>query len=172
MKITVKKDEVRKDTNNREIFQKRIRALLMKRMRNRGRAEQIDGILYSLPAFDPLLDWDYQPICSCEVSGMSAPCYNVKHNRLFGHNGVCLYDEMTSKGGDIDITVCEGYELWLLDNLRLVFTYYCAMLDENGEAQMIYRYPMGKRFPVNMTMNAERFLRDLHAEICSLKQPK
>lgn len=169
MKIQIKKDETSKDTKNHLKFKKKLRRTLMQRAENRQNADRIDGKLSEFADFDPLLDWDLRPICGCEVKGMEGIFYNVKHNKLFGKNGYLLYDDCISSCG-VPYCACEGYELWLLDDLSLVFTYFCTVEDADSSAGMTYRYPLGRKMPVDMELNAETFLNELRAEVYALRK--
>lgn len=82
MKIQIKRDETSKDTKNHLKFKKKLRRTLMQRAENRWNADRIDGKLSEFADFDPLLDWDFRPICGCEVKGVEGIFYNVKHNKL------------------------------------------------------------------------------------------
>jgi hypothetical protein len=94
--------------------------------------------------------------------------FNVKHNNLFGNKGFLLSDFVIAGCyGDDDF--CEGYEMWLLDDMRIVFTYFCMMSDPITDASMIYRYPLGKKIPTDMVLDAEDFLDELDEEIYSLR---
>lgn len=171
MKIQIKRDEVSKDTNNHLKFKKKLRKMLMQRESNKFIADEIDEIIESFGDFDPLLDWEFRPVCGCELKGMEDVYYNIKHNSLFGKNGYLLYDECISGCSGVNCA-SEGYELWLLDDLTLVFTYYCIIEDIRTDAGMIYRYPLGKKIPTNMDLDAENFLEELEDEIYSLRQPR
>ena len=168
MKIQFKRDEVSKDTKNHLKFKKKLRKMLMQREKNRLRAHRIDGVLNAIGDFDPLLDWKFRPICGCEINGMTQYYYDLKHNRLFGKNGHLLYEDCISSFDGADCA-SEGYELWLLDDLTLVFTYYCMFEDAVSGASMVYRYPLGKKIPIEMELNAVDFLEDIGYEIYKLR---
>ena len=55
--------------------------------------------------------------------------------------------------------------MWLLDDMRIVFTYFCMMSDPLTDASMIYRYPLGKKIPTDMELDVEDFLEELDEEI-------
>lgn len=169
VKIQIKRDETSKDTKNHLKFKKKLRRTLMQRAENRWNADRIDGKLSEFVDFDPLLDWDFRPICGCEVKGMEGIFYNVKHNKLFGKNGYLLYDDCISSC-DAPYCACEGYELWLLDDLSLVFTYFCTVEDADSGAGMTYRYPLGRKMPADMQLNAETFLNELRGAVYALRK--
>lgn len=171
MKIQIKRDEVSKDTKNHLKFKKKLRKMLMQRESNRLNSFSIDNIIDCFDDFDPLLDWEFRPVCGCELKGMESVYYNIKHNSLFGKNGYLLYEECISGCSGVNCA-SEGYELWLLDDLTLVFTYYCMIEDIRTDAGMIYRYPLGKKIPTDMELDAEIFLEELEDEIYSLRQPR
>ena len=168
VKIQIKTDEVSKDTKNHLKFKKKLRKVLMQRDENKFIADTIDDYLNGFADFDPLLDWKFRPVCGCEIEGMEEFSFNVKHNKLFGNKGFLLSDfVIAGYYGDDDL--CEGYEMWLLDDMRIVFTYFCMMSDPITDASMIYRYPLGKKIPTDMVLDAEDFLDELDEEIYSLR---
>ena len=164
MKIQIKRDEVSKDTKNHLKFKKNLRKMLMQREENKKSSFDIDQTIAKFRDFDPLLDWTFEPICGCEVKGMGKEFYNLKHNRLFVKNGHLLHDECISESGGTTYAM-EGYELWLLEDLSLVFTYYCMFKEGKSKSGMIYRYPLGKKIPTQMVLEAHSFLDGLNYEI-------
>ena len=91
------------------------------------------------------------------------PHNNIKQNRLFERNGHLLFSVSVDDVNDIT-PVEEGYEMWLLEDMRIVFTYFVRMwvLDDDDKAAMTYRYALGKKVPEDMEMTLE----DLLDEIC------
>ena len=164
VKIQIKTDEVSKDTKNHLKFKKKLRKLLMQREENRKSSFDIDKTFETFREFDPLLDWSFAPVCGCEIKGMEKDFYNLKHNKLFGKNGHLLHEECISDSGGTTYA-SEGYELWLLEDLSLVFTYYCMFWDAKTKSGMIYRYPLGKRIPTKMDLETHSFLTGLSYEI-------
>ena len=59
--------------------------------------------------------------------------------------------------------------MWLLDDMRIVFTYFCLMYDPVSMAAMIYRYPLGKKIPKDMPLDVEDFLGELEEDIYFLR---
>lgn len=168
LKIQIKRDEVSKDTKNHLKFKKKLRKVLMQRDENKFISDTIDNYLNGFADFDPLLDWNFRPVCGCEIEGMEEFSFNVKHNNLFGNKGFLLNDFVIAGCyGDDDF--CEGYEMWLLDDMHIVFTYFCMMSDPLTGASMIYRYPLGKKIPTDMVIDAEDFLDELDEKIYSLR---
>ena len=94
--------------------------------------------------------------------------FDVKHNNLFGNKGFLLYDYVIASYSGAD-DLCEGYEMWLLDDMRIVFTYFCMQSNPFTNVSMIYRYPLGKKIPTDMMLDVEDFLEDLEVEIYSLR---
>lgn len=170
LKIQIKKDEVSKDTNNHLKFRKKLRRMLMQRLENKINADDMDYNLSKFEPFDPLLDWKFRPVCGCELEGADEVLYNLKHNKLFKRNGHLLYDECI-RSGDNAGTIYEGYEMWLLENMKIVFTYYVAMEDNRTGIMMTYRYPLGKKIPTDMELYADTFLDDMAEGIYSLRHP-
>ena len=168
MKIQIKRDEVSKDTKNHLKFKKKLRKVLMQRDENKFIADTIDDYLNGFADFDPLLDWKFYPVCGCEFRGLSAIGYNLKHNALFKNKGIVLADCVLSSRSDVE-EFSEGYEMWLLDDMRIVFTYFCLMYDPVSMAAMVYRYPLGKKIPKDMPLDVEDFLGELEEDIYFLR---
>ena len=170
MKFQIKKDEKSKDTKNQLRFKKAIRKMLMQRKENKIASDTIDEMLNEFAQFDPLLDWEFRPICGCEITGMSEPCFNLKHGMLFKKFGCRLWEEMISGSAD-DLSAIESYELWVLEDMSLVFVYCCAFSVPDCEERMYYRYPLGKKIPTNMDLDAETFLDEMDEKIYSARHP-
>ncbi len=170
MKVQIKKDEVSKDTDNHLKFRKKLRKMLMQRLENKINADDIDYALSKFEQFDPLLDWKFRPVCGCELEGADEVHYDLKHNKLFKRNGHLLYDECIYSGGNAT-TVFEGYEMWLLENMQIVFTYYVAVEDCRTGMFMTYRYPLGKKIPTEMELDTDTFLDDMAEETYLLRHP-
>ena len=149
-------------------FQKNLRKMLLKNYGgcavNKERIiNTINETIDALHTFDPVLDWHYKPLCACEIKGCTMPHNNIKQNRLFERNGHLLFSVSVDDVNDIT-PVEEGYEMWLLEDMRIVFTYFVRMwvLDDDDKAAMTYRYALGKKVPEDMEMTLE----DLLDEIC------
>ena len=168
VKIQIKTDEVSKDTKNHLKFKKKLCKVLMQRDENKFIADTIDEYLNGFADFDPLLDWKFRPVCGCEIEGMYEFSFDVKHNNLFGNKGFLLYDYVIANYSGAD-DLCEGYEMWLLDDMRIVFTYFCMQSNPFTNVSMTYRYPLGKKIPTDMMLDVEDFLEDLEVEIYSLR---
>jgi hypothetical protein len=169
LRIQIKRDEISKDTKNHLKFRKKIRKMLMQRSENREDTCSINSKIEGFSVFDPLLDWEFRPICGCELIGMEKRYYNIKHNNLFGKKGHRLIKEEYSSSENDDLNASEGFELWVLDDLSLVFTYYCTAEIPDTSCKMIYRYPLGKKIPEDMTLDEYTFLSNLSDEIYSLR---
>ena len=148
MRITVKtmQDRNSKESRYMKKFQKNLRKMLLKNYGgcpvNKERiTAEINEAIDALRTFDPVLDWDYKPLCACEIMGCEMPHNNIKQNRLFERNGHLLCSSWETDEDDIT-TVVEGYEMWLLEDMRIVFTYFVRMwaFDDEDKAAMTYRY--------------------------------
>ena len=170
MKFQIKKDEKSKDTKNQLRFKKAIRKMLMQRKENKIASDTIDEMLNEFAQFDPLLDWEFRPICGCEITGMSEPCFNLKHGMLFKKFGCRLWEEMISGSAD-DLSAIESYELWVLEDMSLVFVYCCAFGDPESEQMMYYRSPLGKKIPTDMELETEPFLDEMWEKIYCARHP-
>ena len=170
MKIQIKRDEVSKDTKNHLKFKNKLRKILMQREENKAIDYVIDSTLASFEDFDPLLDWQFRPVCGCETAGMEEDYYNVKHNKLFKKSGHLLWDELIS-GYTNGVSLTESFELWMLEDMSLVFTYCCAFGIPECEEKMYYRYPLGKKIPANMDLDAESFLDEMREKIHYTRHP-
>ena len=170
MRITVKtmQDRNSKESRYMKKFQKNLRKMLLKNYGgcpvNKERiTAEINEAIDALRTFDPVLDWDYKPLCACEIMGCEMPHNNIKQNRLFERNGHLLCSSWETDEDDIT-TVVEGYEMWLLEDMRIVFTYFVRMwaFDDEDKAAMTYRYALGKKVPEDMEIT----LADILDEIC------
>ena len=85
------------------------------------------------PDFNPLKYFKFEPIYNFEVGGNGdyITTHHYTHNPLFANNGFMLDFTETKMTSTISY-VSEGYELWLLDNLKLVVVYSCEMRVTQG----------------------------------------
>ena len=173
MRITVKtmQDRNSKESRYMKKFQKNLRKMLLKNYGGchvyRERVtEEIDEAIGAFYTFDPVLDWDYKPICGCEIMGCEMPHNNIKQNRLFERNGHLLCSAWETDEDDIT-TVVEGYEMWLLEDMRIVFTYFVRMWAFDGEdkAAMTYRYALGKKVPEEMEITLTEILDEISGQV-------
>ena len=169
MRITVKtmQDRNSKESRYMKKFQKNLRKMLLKNYGgcpvNKERiTAEINEAIDALRTFDPVLDWDYKPLCACEIMGCEMPHNNIKQNRLFERNGHLLCSSWETDEDDIT-TVVEGYEMWLLEDMRIVFTYFVRMwaFDDDDKAAMTYRYALGKKVPEDMEITLADILDEI-----------
>ena len=169
MRITVKtmQDRNSKESRYMKKFQKNLRKMLLKNYGgcpvNKERiTAEINEAIDTLRTFDPVLDWDYKPLCACEIMGCEMPHNNIKQNRLFERNGHLLCSSWETDEDDIT-TVVEGYEMWLLEDMRIVFTYFVRMwaFDDEDKAAMTYRYALGKKVPEDMEITLADILDEI-----------
>ena len=173
MRITVKtmQDRNSKESRYMKKFQKNLRKMLLKNyggchVYKERVAEEIDEAIGAFYTFDPVLDWDYKPICGCEIMGCEMPHNNIKQNRLFERNGHLLCSAWETDEDDIT-TVVDGYEMWLLEDMRIVFTYFVRMWAFDGEekAAMTYRYALGKKVPEEMEITLTEILDEISGQV-------
>ena len=173
MRITVKtmQDRNSKESRYMKKFQKNLRKMLLKNyggchVYKKRVTEEIDEAIGAFYTFDPVLDWDYKPICGCEIMGCEMPHNNIKQNRLFERNGHLLCSAWETDEDDIT-TVVEGYEMWLLEDMRIVFTYFVRMWAFDGEdkAAMTYRYALGKKVPEEMEITLTEILDEISGQV-------
>ena len=173
MRITVKtmQDRNSKESRYMKKFQKNLRKMLLKNyggchVYKERVTEEIDEAIGAFYTFDPVLDWDYKPICGCEIMGCEMPHNNIKQNRLFERNGHLLCSAWETDEDDIT-TVVEGYEMWLLEDMRIVFTYLVRMWAFDGEdkAAMTYRYALGKKVPEEMEITLTEILDEISGQV-------
>ena len=173
MRITVKtmQDRNSKESRYMKKFQKNLRKMLLKNyggchVYKERVTEEIDEAIGAFYTFDPVLDWDYKPICGCEIMGCEMPHNNIKQNRLFERNGHLLFSAWETDEDDIT-TVVEGYEMWLLEDMRIVFTYFVRMWAFDGEdkAAMTYRYALGKKVPEEMEITLTEILDEISGQV-------
>ena len=169
MRITVKtmQDRNSKESRYMKKFQKNMSKMLLKNYGgcpvNKERiTAEINEAIDALRTFDPVLDWDYKPLCACEIMGCEMPHNNIKQNRLFERNGHLLCSSWETDEDDIT-TVVEGYEMWLLEDMRIVFTYFVRMwaFDDEDKAAMTYRYALGKKVPEDMEITLADILDEI-----------
>ena len=169
MRITVKtmQDRNSKESRYMKKFQKNLRKMLLKNYGgcpvNKERiTAEINEAIDALRTFDPVLDWDYKPLCACEIMGCEMPHNNIKQNHLFERNGHLLCSSWETDEDDIT-TVVEGYEMWLLEDMRIVFTYFVRMwaFDDEDKAAMTYRYALGKKVPEDMEITLADILDEI-----------
>lgn len=169
MRITVKtmQDRNSKESRYMKKFQKNLRKMLLKNYGgcpvNKERiTAEINEAIDALRTFDPVLDWDYKPLCACEIMGCEMPHNNIKQNRLFERNGHLLCSSWETDEDDIT-TVVEGYEMWLLEDMRIVFTYFVRMwaFDDEDKAAMTYRYALDKKVPEDMEITLADILDEI-----------
>ncbi len=175
MRITVKTKQERnsKESKYQRIFERRLKKVLLKKYRG---YEDKEGRIYDCIAnfeeFDPVLDWEYKPLCGCEVGGFEAINHNLKQNRLFERNGHLLYStRLSTATGASQIT--DGYEMWLLENMKIVFTYFVEMKVGKGKRTetMTYRYALGKRFPDDMKFRLDNLLSEIDDQVYYARRP-
>ena len=173
MRITVKtmQDRNSKESRYMKKFQKNLRKMLLKNYGgcpvNKERiTAEINEAIDALHTFDPVLDWDYKPLCACEIMGCEMPHNNIKQNRLFERNGHLLCSSWETDEDDIT-TVVEGYEMWLLEDMRIVFTYFVRMwaFDDEDKAAMTYRYALGKKVPEEMEITLTEILDEISGQV-------
>lgn len=160
-------DRNSKESRYMKKFQKNLRKMLLKNYGgcpvNKERiTAEINEAIDALRTFDPVLDWDYKPLCACEIMGCEMPHNNIKQNRLFERNGHLLCSSWETDEDDIT-TVVEGYEMWLLEDMRIVFTYFVRMwaFDDEDKAAMTYRYALGKKVPEDMEITLADILDEI-----------
>lgn len=92
---------------------------------------------------DPALYWNFKPICTLDVNGTHEMAHKLKHNRLFGKNGLLLEHTVNKSTSSIS-DIFEVYELWLLEDMTLAVTFACAMSvkDDKHTERLTYRCPV------------------------------
>ncbi len=175
MRVTVKTKQERnsKESKYQKMFEKRLRKVLLKKYRGDEMKEgTIHETIGGFVDFDPVLDWEYQPLCGCEISGFEAINHNLKQNRLFERNGHLLYStRLLRVTGASQVT--DGYEMWVLENMKIVFTYYVEMKVSRGKKTetMTYRYALGKRFPDDMRVRLDPLLTAIDDQVYYARRP-
>lgn len=95
--------------------------------------EEMDNI-GSFEEFEPLLHWEFEPVCALELEGSDCIFPDRRRNRLFGQNGYLL-DMSLDSGIAALSTITQSYELWLLEDMSLAVTFCCTMTVK-GEGQL------------------------------------
>ena len=173
MRITVKtmQDRNTKESRYMKKFQKKLKKLLLKTFGMReSYKETINQTIDNFDTFDPVLDWDYKPLCGCEVSGFDRINHNIKQNRLFERNAHLLYFTRTSCAS-MTSQIVEGYEMWLLEDMNIVFTYFVQMKARNkaNTERLTYRYPLGKKIPDEMCISLHGLLRSIDEDVADAR---
>jgi len=172
MRITVKtmQDRNTKESRYMKKFQKKLKKLLLKHYgMSASYEETINRTIDNFDTFDPVLDWDYKPLCGCEVSGFDRINHNIKQNRLFERNAHLLYFTRTSRASLMS-EIVEGYEMWLLEDMTLAVTFCCQMTvadrDDNYYETAEYRYPVtGSYAELTGDFYVEHFLESVSEQI-------
>ena len=165
--VKTKHDRDTKESRYQKIFERKFRKLMMKEYGySELNREKVERVIANFPTFDPVLDWDYKPLCACEIMGCEMPHNNIKQNRLFERNGHLLCSVWDTDEDDIT-TVVEGYEMWLLEDMRIVFTYFVRMwaFDDEDKAAMTYRYALGKKVPEEMEITLTEILDEISGQV-------
>ena len=130
--------------------------------------EELDNIS-GFDDFEPLLHWDFQPVCGLEVEGSEDIFPNRRRNRLFGKNGILL-DTSMQCGVCALSTVAESYELWLLEDMTLAVIFCCTMTvkgEDNYSESATFRFPVSGRYPeLSGDFDALDFLASVEERIC------
>lgn len=109
---------------------------------------------------DPIMYWRFCPVCTFEAGGSHEMAHRLRHNRLFGKNGLML----ECKGGkftSILSDVTEAYELWLLEDMTLAVVFSCTMrVSDKGDhtEYVTYRYPVKDGYKHFYDMEVDDFL--------------
>lgn len=169
MRITVKtmQDRNTKESRYMKKFQKKLKKLLLKTFGMReSYKETINQTIDNFDTFDPVLDWYYKPLCGCEVSGFDAINHNTRQNRLYERNAHLLYYTRSSCAA-LTSEIVEGYEMWLLEDMNIVFTYFVQMKVKtaDGNERLTYRYPLGKKMPEDMEVSLYGLLRTIEEDV-------
>lgn len=175
MRITVKtmQDRNSKESRYQKKFEKSLKKVLMKRFKNLGNsADRINDAIACFEEFDPVLDWEYIPICGCSVWGFDDLNHNIAQNRLFERNGHLLYYTTLSRAKK-ETQIVDGYEMWLLEDMRIVFTYFVQMKTQysNDLEAMTYRYALGRKIPDDMYLKLDRVLEEIDDKIYYTRRP-
>lgn len=132
--------------------------------------EEEPNNISSIEDFEPLLHWNFEPVCALEVEGSSDCFPSYRRNRLFGKNGYLL-DYSLGSGVSALSTVTESCELWLLEDMTLAVTFCCTMLVEGKDGyseSATFRYPVSGSYPeLSGDFNALDFLLSIEDQICS-----
>lgn len=116
---------------------------------------------------DPIIYWRFCPVCTFEAGGSHEMAHRLRHNRLFGKNGLLL----ESRGGkctSILSEVMEAYELWLLEDMTLQVVFSCKMkvTDKDDYTEYVtYRYPVKDGYTHFYDMEVEDFLSKIETMI-------
>ena len=119
---------------------------------------------------DPAIYWEFEPICTFEVSGTHEMAHKLKHNRLFGKNGILL-EHSVNKSTSSMSDIMEIYELWLLEDMSLAVVFACQMTVSDGEEteKAVYRYPVENGYEHFFDTDVEQFVDKIGVMIYSTR---
>jgi len=130
--------------------------------------EEMDNIS-SFEEFEPLLHWEFEPVCALELEGSDCIFPERRRNRLFGKNGYLL-DTSLDSGIAALSTITQSYELWLLEDMSLAVTFCCTMTvegNDNYSESAAFRIPVsGSYSKLAGDFNAVDFLLSIEEKIC------
>lgn len=130
--------------------------------------EEMDNIS-SFEEFEPLLHWEFEPVCALELEGSDCIFPDRRRNRLFGKNGYLL-DTSLDSGIAALSTITQSYELWLLEDMSLAVTFCCTMTvegNDNYSESAAFRIPVSGSYPkLAGDFNAVDFLLSIEEKIC------
>lgn len=130
--------------------------------------EEMDNI-GSFEEFEPLLHWEFEPVCALELEGSDCIFPDRRRNRLFGQNGYLL-DMSLDSGIAALSTITQSYELWLLEDMSLAVTFCCTMTvkgEDNYSESATFRFPVSGSYPeLSGDFNAVDFLLSIEDKIC------
>lgn len=113
--------------------------------------------------FNPVLNFKYRAVCTCELSGFDG-MYCSRHNRIWNKNARLLYSLPDCHYRGLGFTE-EAKELWLLEDMTLVVA-HCTFYTYQGDEDFAYRYKIdGKYSDVATDFNVEEFLEELGCDI-------
>lgn len=120
---------------------------------------EVSNLLSELPTnleyFNPLEHWQFRHIFSYESNYPFV--FSKKSNCLFGRSGVCLYESIKRGTTETHFSTFDGYEIWLLDNMKLVTVSYTQIHIQGEQGTFISTY----RSPCNLNQfefDLEHFL--------------
>ena len=130
--------------------------------------EEMDNIS-SFEEFEPLLHWEFEPVCALELEGSDCIFPDRRRSRLFGKNGYLL-DTSLDSGIAALSTITQSYELWLLEDMSLAVTFCCTMTvegNDNYSESATFRIPVSGSYPkLSGDFNAVDFLLSIEDKIC------
>ena len=161
-----KSANVAQKPSNIELLKKSITEFCYAAALDEDEAKHALGSIFWNEEVDPVLYWEFRPICTFEVCCTDEAEHKLKHNRLFNRNGI-LIGEYVHKSPISMLDVKEIYELWLLEDMTLEVTFSChvSVKKEMVSECAVYRYHVENGFKYFCDADIEEIVDEISTKI-------